>query len=179
MTSKSYVGDVDQRAAAVENGRLVALEPRLARRGAGFRTRRSGTHPYHSEVADQRSPDSTLDSLVDAIGRRDIEGSLAAISAGEACAIVGSEAGESAWGREAINAFFTRIFMRPGSFRFEFPERVWTFRGEIAWLVAEGRVVEPAATVPKPYRLTAVFVREATVWRLALWSGAEPPNSAL
>lgn len=48
----------------------------------------------------------------------------------------------------------------------------------MAWLTAEGSVVEPAAAGGKPYRLTAIFVREEGVWKLALWSGAEPVHSA-
>lgn len=95
--------------------------------------------------------DAAFDSLIEAIARRDLSSTLAAFSADHDAALLGSEAGESARGAAAIEAFFRRIFARPGSFRFEFPERSWTVHGAVAWLVAEGTVVEPAGLAAKSY----------------------------
>ena len=127
-------------------------------------------------VADQ-ALDSALDSLIRAMAARDLLTTLAWFSSGHAPAVLGSEAGEAAVGRAGIEAFFRRIYDRPASFRFDFPERSWTVRGDVAWLTADGSVVEPDAAGDKPYRLTAIFVREEGVWKLALWSGAEPVQS--
>ena len=122
----------------------------------------------------ESSPDAALDSVIRAVSSRDLDKTLAGLSFTCGPAVVGSEEGESAHGREAVEAFFTRIYDLPQHFRFEFPDRLWTVRGDVAWLGADGSVIEPSEEVPKPYRLTAVFVREEATWMLALWSGAEP-----
>jgi hypothetical protein len=41
-------------------------------------------------------------------------------------------------------------------------------------MVADGGVTEPGDAPSKPYRLTAVFIREKSGYRVALWSGSEP-----
>ena len=46
-------------------------------------------------------------------------------------------------------------------------------RDVVALSRSGGRVLEPESAAPKPYRLTAVFVREE-YWKLVLWSGSEP-----
>ena len=119
-------------------------------------------------------PDAALDELIEAVSARDIGRTLGGLSLANDPAIVGSEEGESALGWDAAEAFFTRIYQRSLGFRFEFPRRRWSLHGDVAWLVADGTVIDPGATGPKPYRLTAVFVREGTTWQLSLWSGAEP-----
>jgi hypothetical protein len=118
--------------------------------------------------------DAVLDSLIDAISARDLDRTLASLSSRHGPTVVGSEEGESAHGREAVEGFFTRVYARPQGFRFEFPQRLWAIHGDVAWLVADGAVVEPGEEAAKPYRLTAVLVRDPTIWRLCLWSGAEP-----
>ena len=127
-------------------------------------------------MADQEL-DSALDSLIHAIDARNLLRTLACFSSGHAPSVLGSEVGEAAVGWGGIEAFFRRIYDRRAAFRFDFPERSWTVRGDVAWLTAEGNVVEPDAAVGKPYRLTAIFVREEGVWKVALWSGAEPVHS--
>ena len=122
----------------------------------------------------ERSPDAALDSLVQAVSARDLKKTLASLSFTHGPTVVGSEEGESAHEREAVEAFFTRIYALPQAFRFEFPQRLWTVHGDVAWLVADGTVIEPAEEAAKPYRLTAVLVRDEATWRLSLWSGAEP-----
>ena len=102
---------------------------------------------------------------------------LVCISSEEEPAVLGSEAGEAAVGRNGVESFFRRIYARPQPFRFDFPSRSWSVHGEVAWLTADGSVLEPAATEGKAYRLTAVFVVEDGAWKLALWSGSEPADS--
>jgi ketosteroid isomerase-like protein len=122
----------------------------------------------------ESSADAALDSLIQAVSARDFDETLAGMSFLHGPTVVGSEEGESAHGREEIEAFFNRIYERTEGFRFQFPQRLWTVHGDVAWLVADGTVIEPGEEAAKPYRLTAVLVRDADTWRLSLWSGAEP-----
>jgi SnoaL-like domain len=122
----------------------------------------------------ESSPDAALDLLIQAVSSRDLNKTLTGLSFMDGPTVVGSEEGESAHGREAVEAFFSRIYALPQSFRFEFPQRLWTVHGEVAWLVADGTVIEPAEEAAKPYRLTAVLIRDEGTWRLSLWSGSEP-----
>ena len=115
-----------------------------------------------------------MDVLIDAIAARDLPSTLDALSTVHEPSVIGSEREEGARGRESVEAFFRRIYARPDAFRFEFPQRSWILHGDVAWSVAEGTVVEPNGAASKPYRLTAVLIRESTGWKLALWSGAEP-----
>ena len=123
--------------------------------------------------------EAALDSLIRAVAARDLSRTLACFTTEREPAVLGSEAGEAAVGLAGIEGFFRRVYDRPAPFRFEFPERSWTIHGDVAWLTAEGSVVEPTAADAKGYRLTAVFVREPGTWKLALWSGAEPVHAGL
>ena len=122
--------------------------------------------------------DAALDSLIQALVDRDLARTLVCLSSRQEPAIVGSEAGEVARGGGGVELFFRRIYARPGPFRFDFPARSWSVHGNVAWITADGSVVEPAATERKAYRLTAVFVVEDGKWKLALWSGSEPARPA-
>ncbi|MBV8445423.1 MAG: nuclear transport factor 2 family protein [Candidatus Dormibacteraeota bacterium] len=128
-------------------------------------------------MADQNL-DAVLDALIQALVHRDLAGTLACLSSRQEPAVLGSEAGELALGRNGVERFFRRIYATPQPFRFDFPRRSWSVHGDVAWLTADGSVVEPAATDRKPYRLTAVFIFEDGAWRLALWSGSEPASPA-
>ncbi|MBV9101432.1 MAG: nuclear transport factor 2 family protein [Candidatus Dormibacteraeota bacterium] len=127
-------------------------------------------------MADQNL-DAVLDALIQALMDRDLAGTLACLSSRQEPAVIGSEANEVALGRDGVAGFFRRIYARPEPFRFDFPTRSWSVRGDVAWLTADGSVLEPAATEDKAYRLTAVFVVEDGAWKLALWSGSEPADS--
>ena len=120
------------------------------------------------------TPDAALDSLIDAIATQDLPSTLGALSLIHEPAVIGSEGGEAARGRATVEAFFRRIYARPGAFRFEFTQRSWVVHDDVTWLVADGTVVEPDSAAPKSYRLTAVFVREESHWKLVPWSGSEP-----
>jgi len=122
-------------------------------------------------------PEVVIDRLLTAIAQRDLSATLACFSSGQNVAVVGSEAGERARGREAVTAFFAQAYAKPGAYRFVLPTRELTMHGDTAWIVADGSVTDPAETESKPYRLTAVFVREASGYRVALWSGSEPAGS--
>jgi hypothetical protein len=122
-------------------------------------------------------PNADLDRLIEAVAARDLAASLAAFSVDHDPALLGSESGEVAMGTERIEAFFRRLYSRPGSFRFDLPDRTWAQHESVAWVVAEGSVVEPSEATAKPYRMSGVFIRERGAWKLALWSGAEPVQS--
>jgi ketosteroid isomerase-like protein len=119
-------------------------------------------------------PEVVIDRLLTAIAQRDLSATLACFSSGQDVAVVGSEAGERARGREAVAAFFAQAYSKPGGYRFVLPTRELTTHGDTAWIVADGSVTDSAETERKPYRLTAVLVREASGYRAALWSGSEP-----
>jgi hypothetical protein len=128
-------------------------------------------------MADQNL-DTALDALIQALVDRDLARTLACLSSRPEPAVLGSEAGELALGRNGVEAFFRRIYARPQPFRFDFPSRSWSVHADVAWLTADGTVVEPMAADGKPYRLTAVFVVEDGAWKVALWSGSEPASPA-
>src|SRR5208337_260603 len=97
-----------------------------------------------------------IDRLLTAIAQRDLSATLACFSSGQNVAVVGSEAGERARGREAVTAFFAQAYAKPGAYRFVLPTRELTMHGDTAWIVADGSVTDPSETESKPYRLTAV-----------------------
>lgn len=125
-------------------------------------------------MAGGAQPEVVIDRLLAAIARRDLPTTLACFSSGQDVMVVGSEAGERARGRKAVTAFFVQVYANSSGYRFDLPVRELTSHGDMAWMVADGRVTDPAGSESKPYRLTAVLVREASGYHVALWSGAEP-----
>jgi ketosteroid isomerase-like protein len=120
------------------------------------------------------SPSAVLDALLQAIEARSLPATLACFALQANPTVLGSESGEVGRGREAVEAFFRRVYGSSGAYQFDLPNRVLATHGDVAWMVAEGTVVEPTGAAAKPYRLTAVFIRIDTGWRIALWSGSEP-----
>lgn len=120
------------------------------------------------------SPSAVLDALLQAIDARRLPATLGCFALQADPAVLGSERGELARGQEAVEAFFARIYGSSRPYQFDLPNRVLATHGDVAWMVAEGTVVEPTGAAAKPYRLTAVFIRIDTGWRIALWSGSEP-----
>lgn len=127
-----------------------------------------------AKISGDAEPGATIDRLLAAIARRDLPATLECFSSSKDVALVGSEAGEHARGREALKDFFAHAYATSGPYRFVFPAREFTMRGDIAWMFAEGTVAGPGESAGMPYRLTAVLVREADGYRLILWSGSEP-----
>ena len=126
------------------------------------------------KVTKDLQPGDILDRLLSAIAANDLPATLACFTSGLDVEVVGSEKGEQARGREAVESFFRRVYTKPQAYRFLLPTRALTIHRDVAWMVADGSVTEPGDTQSKPYRLTAVFVRDETGWRVALWSGSEP-----
>ena len=126
------------------------------------------------KVTNHLQPGDILDLLLSAIAASDLPATLACFTLGTDVEVVGSEKGEQARGRAAVESFFRRVYAKPQAYRFLLPTRALTIHRDVAWMVADGSVTEPGDTQSKPYRLTAVFVRDESGWRVALWSGSEP-----
>lgn len=126
------------------------------------------------EMNNSIQPEVVIDRLISAIAARNLSGTMACFATGEDVAVIGSEQGEQAWGHQAVVAFFTRIYSKQGAYRFDLPRRTLTMHGDVAWLVADGSVTGPSGADGKPYRLTAVLIRDRDDFRVALWSGSEP-----
>lgn len=95
---------------------------------------------------------------------------------GEAVSLVGSEAGELALGRSALQEFFRRVFARPESFAWEW-HRLEAWRlGDIAWFYADGRVLltTPEGQRSGPYCVTGILQRQGDGWLWRHYHGAEP-----
>lgn len=122
--------------------------------------------------ANYPSPSAVLDALLQAIKARSLPATLVCFALQADPAVLGSERGELARGQEAVEAFFERICGSSGAYQFDLPNRVLATHGDVAWMVAEGTVVEPTGAAAKPYRLTAVFIRSDIGWRISLWSGS-------
>lgn len=88
----------------------------------------------------------------------------------------GSSSGEFAEDREGLSALMEGLFDLPVRYSFDFARRDVDVKGDVAWLFAEGDVVETAvdSLVRKPYRLAAVFARDEGEWRWRLFCGSEP-----
>ena len=116
--------------------------------------------------------DSILDCLIHSIAQRDLPTTLLCMT--HEAVVLGSEKGEEVRGVDELELFFRRVFAKDGVYRFQFTDRIWTVRQDVAWLVSNGIVVEPVHSTPKAYRLVAVFERQNPEWKMALWSGTEP-----
>ncbi len=130
-----------------------------------------------SKMARDAEPGAVIDRLLAAIARRDLPATLDCFSSARDVTLVGSEVGEHVRGRKALTDFFTHAFATSGPYRFVFPTRDFTISGDMAWMFAEGTVAGPGDAVAMPYRLTAILNREASGYRLVLWSGSEPAAS--
>lgn len=91
--------------------------------------------------------------------------------------LVGSEPGEVARGRAAIRDLIATFHALPARYTWEWDVIDIRREGDIAWLFAEGHVVEDdpdGATVRRPYRLVGVLRETGGRWLFALFSGSEP-----
>ncbi|RAK56512.1 nuclear transport factor 2 family protein [Phenylobacterium deserti] len=90
--------------------------------------------------------------------------------------LIGTEAGEVARGRSAIETYLQNIFARPESFAFSWREVQVSVRGTTAWLFAEGTRVFRGETgdVKEPYRLTGVLELHNGRWAWRQFHGSQP-----
>jgi ketosteroid isomerase-like protein len=91
--------------------------------------------------------------------------------------LLGSEENEIAIGRDQLDPFFAKLFALPVKVSWAWKETRVTSLGDIAWLYADGEVVETAKDgkeVRAPYRLTGVLGRTGGSWKWRLFHGSEP-----
>jgi len=95
---------------------------------------------------------------------------------GEEVSLVGSEPGEVAVSRQALERFFSRAFARAESFAWEWHRLEAWREGDIAWFYAEGRVLMngPEGQRSGPYCLTGILQRQGGRWLWRHYHGAEP-----
>lgn len=117
-----------------------------------------------------------LIELGKAVSGRDREASLALFANDADVLLLGSEAGESATGRDELDAFFRHLYERPIGFCWEWDRVVTRRRDSVVWFLAEGSVVETvgAADHRTPYRFTSVALEDCGALRFAMLHGAEP-----
>ncbi len=138
------------------------------------RVRIDGVPPAHDPVEVARELLVRLDA---AVSSRDLDATSVLFVDDPSVTLIGSEAGETAVGSDALVQFFRRLYTRPITFRWEWPNPIeGRSHGEVVWFFADGEVVERTAGREHrtPYRFTGVAVPVDGSWRLALIHGAEP-----
>lgn len=123
----------------------------------------------------ERGVRKTLMRLNDRLARRDLA-LLDDFADGPDTLVVGSEVGEVARGRAAIEAHLKSIFARPETLAFSWREVEVAVHGHVAFLHAEGEAVLDGADGEqrRPYRLTGVLQLVEGLWRWRLYHGSEP-----
>jgi hypothetical protein len=97
-------------------------------------------------------------------------------ASGDGVLLIGSDAGEIATGNQQIEAFFTRIFAREGSFSWEWNRIDVSHSENLAWFFADGVVVLSMANENRksPNRITGVLERQGARWLWRQYHGSEP-----
>ncbi|GAA4255248.1 YybH family protein [Dactylosporangium darangshiense] len=125
---------------------------------------------------------SDVVEMVDRLGHafltRDVEAALACFVPDDDITYVGSEAGESATGRDAVRALLTGLFARPEAYGWQTTSATVHSLPGAAFLIAEADGAEHAAdgTVePFPYRITGLLSRRSSgAWLWRAVQGSEP-----
>jgi hypothetical protein len=101
---------------------------------------------------------------------------LGEFAPGDEVLLVGSEAGEIAMGRQALEAFFTRVFAREAAFSWEWDRIEVSHTGDLVWFFADGWVILSTAKEQRraPYRISGVLERHAERWLWRQYHGSEP-----
>lgn len=95
---------------------------------------------------------------------------------GDDVLLIGSDAGEVAADRQALKAFFDRVFARENTFSWEWDRLDVSHDENLAWFFAEGRVVLTTAQEQRkaPYRVSGVLERQGERWLWRQYHGSEP-----
>lgn len=101
---------------------------------------------------------------------------LSEFAPGDDVILIGSEVGEVVTGREAIEAFFVRIFARDTTCSWEWERIDVSHAGDLAWFFAEGRVILSTAKGQRkaPYRISGVLEHHEGKWLWRHYHGSEP-----
>jgi len=113
-------------------------------------------------------------ALIDHIANGRLNETMACFGDDADVAMFGSEASDTAIGRDAIRTHFADIFARPYRILFDLEPGKISAHGAVAWLTAEGTFRLSTGDERHPYRLTAIFQRRGASWVLHTFSGSEP-----
>ncbi|MGI5247409.1 YybH family protein [Dactylosporangium sp. CA-139066] len=120
--------------------------------------------------------------MVDRLGRaflaRDVEAALACFVPDDDITYVGSEAGESATGREEVRALLAGLFARDEAYTWQATSATVHSLPGAAFVIAEADGAEHApggAVEPFPYRVTGLLSRRSSgAWLWRAVQGSEP-----
>ena len=125
---------------------------------------------------------AVLDEFNNAVTTRNLDKVLDLFKPDPDVFLLGSEAGESATGREELESFFRRVFSRDVAFSWTWKEWIVSAKGQVAWVALDTTVHMSSERGVKsaPYRITAVLEhrggrgRRGARWLLAQYHGSEP-----
>ena len=131
-------------------------------------------------AADVRAIHAVIDSFGKALYARDVDASMAVLSAGADLTVIPSEGVDVYRGTRAVRAFLDRIYAGPRRYGWRWKERWVSLNGETATFVALGTesVDEDGERRRIPYCLTGVAVNTPAGWRLKLLHASEDTTGA-
>ena len=129
-----------------------------------------GTDSAHDEVI------AVLQDLARAIANGDVGSVLASFWDSDQTMMVGSEQGETAFGRDALRQLWTRVLSRGQCYTLQWYDERVASAGSVAWLSARAVVtlVGTQGQRDLPYRATLVLIRPVDRWVIAQYHGSEP-----
>jgi ketosteroid isomerase-like protein len=120
---------------------------------------------------------AAAERLSGAFAARDLTAALACFVTGDDVGYVGSEQGETAAGRSALEALLSTVFARDEAYSWQVTTATVHRSGTFAYLFAEADgLVHHAdgSTVPFPYRIGGILEDVAGRWQWRHCHGCEP-----
>ncbi len=119
---------------------------------------------------------SILKEFSDAVQKRDVDRVMKLFAKDSDVVSIGSENGETAVGPKEYKAFLRRVLSRRETFSWKWDSHLISSKGEVAWLVADGSVVNKEGDKEwrSPYRLSGVFEKRGHRWMWMQYHGSEP-----
>lgn len=118
-----------------------------------------------------------VSALSAAFAARDVERCLACYTSDDDISYVGSEAGESAHGREAVRRLLTELFRRPEAYTWDPTSLVKHPVGDVIHVTADATghaTRDDGGRDDYPYRLTGLLQPTDSGWKWRVCAGAEP-----
>jgi ketosteroid isomerase-like protein len=135
------------------------------------------TRPAPASPALQSEIRQALQRWNEANGRGDLAAVMAQFDDAPDLLLVGSDRGEIFQGREAIQGWLAKLFVR-NRFGWEMDRVEIAASGDAAWVFVEGSIVVKdlagGLRVRRPYRFTGVLVRRGEGWAWRLFDGSVP-----
>ncbi|MGH3004764.1 MAG: SgcJ/EcaC family oxidoreductase [Gaiellaceae bacterium] len=124
---------------------------------------------------------AALDDFNAAWATRNLEGLMAQFAPDSDVLLLGSEQGETARGPAELRRLLAFFFEEPVTYRWDWHRRDVFGSGDLAWVVAEGPIVEagPEGETQIEYRISGVLERRdgRWLWRLFHGSAPDPPHA--